>query len=453
MASMSNMEGCPVAVSVTTVNDVLDGYVQLDISCLDRIYLNGYVPNLQVGGQVVTFLTRHLGKPVPSPAIFEQIGDRFRRAVSSFIKAHNLPVIRFGKDDRKIDVMRPYQDRLIAAGGSGVAAIGVAQEFQSVWTAYQRDTRAVDLPQFSFVKATRRVSCYYFYVVDEQFGPGFVKICSYFPYPIKVWVNGHEWAKRQATQAGIGFVELSNGFAACADPAALQCICDRLGPTQIQAFCHRWLDALPTPLSGADEVAGYWWEFSMRQIETSRTIVFDAPRHARSFFEALIADNLDMGRPDTVEIVFGRQIRNGEQRATPGVLKTKVVTRDVDVTVNAFTATPGSSSTSKTAGRCASRPSSTHPPTCGSTDAWSTSTNCRARPVRSTPDCWTLSGSVRAVSLRAQPSRGSRSPPSRRAGGPRPCGSATLGSWPWPAPWPPACTPSPVYPTTAFAPS
>jgi hypothetical protein len=325
---------CPMA-TVVTVNDVLDGHVALDLECLDRIYLNGYVPNLQVGGQVFTFLTRHLGKPIASPAVFEQIGDRFRRAVATFAKDHQIPVVRFGKDERKIDVMRPYQDRLASTGGCGVAAIGVTQEFQSVWTGYQRNGGG-DLPRFTFVKATRRVSCFYFYVVDEQFGPGFVKVCSYFPYPIKVWVNGHEWAKRQAAGAGIGFAELSNGFAACDDPAGLQAICDTLGPHQIQAFCNRWLDALPLPLSGADEVAGYWWEFSMRQIETSRTIMFDAPRHARSFFEALVADNLDVGRPDTVEIVFGRQIRNGHRRSTPGVCKTKVVTRGVDVTVNAF---------------------------------------------------------------------------------------------------------------------
>ena len=150
------------------------------------------------------------------------------------------------------------------------------------------------------------------------------------------WVNGHEWAKRQATQAGIGFTELSNGFATCTDPAALQAICDRLGPTQIQAFATRWLYQVPTPLGGADEVAGYWWEFSMRQIEVSQTLVFDAPRHARSFFEALVADNLDLGRPDSVEVIFGRQIRNGPKRSTRGVFKTKVVTRGVDVTVNAF---------------------------------------------------------------------------------------------------------------------
>ncbi len=324
-----------MAPSVVTVNDLLDGHVGLDLECLDRIYLNGYVPGLQVGGQVVTFLTRHLGKPVPSPAVFEQMGARFRRAVAAYARDNGVPVVRFGRDDRKIEVMRPYLDRLAAAGCCGIAAIGMAQEFQPVWTAYQRET-AGDLPQFTFTKASRRVSCYYFYVLDEQFGPGFVKICSYFPYPIKVWVNGHEWAKRQAAKAGIVFTDLSNGFATCADAAGLQAVCDRLGPAQIQAFCNRWLGHLPTPLSDVDEVAGYWWEFSMRQIETSRTIVFDAPRHARAFFEALVADNLDVGRPDTIEIIFGRQIRNGPQRATPGVFKTKVVTRGVEVTVNAF---------------------------------------------------------------------------------------------------------------------
>jgi hypothetical protein len=166
--------------AVVTVSEVLDGHVGLDLECLDRIYLNGYVPTLQVGGQVFTFLTRHLGKPIASPAVFEQIGDRFRRAVAAFAKAHQIPVVRFGREDRKVEVMRPYQDRLAAAGGCGVAAIGLAQEFQSVWTGYQRDGGA-DLPRFSFVKAIRRVSCYYFYVVDEAFGPGFVKICSYFP--------------------------------------------------------------------------------------------------------------------------------------------------------------------------------------------------------------------------------------------------------------------------------
>src|SRR4051812_14736651 len=139
--------------------------------------------------------------------------------------------------------------------------------------------------------------------------------------------------KRQALHAGIGFTELSNGFAATDDPARLQRICDRLGPEQITAFADHWFAVLPVPLTATDQAAGYWWELSMRQIEVSRTIVFAAPRHARGFFEALVADNLDIGRPEQVELIFGRRTRGA---IPPAAFKTKVVTRGVDVTVNAF---------------------------------------------------------------------------------------------------------------------
>jgi hypothetical protein len=321
---------------VVTVNDVLDGHVVLDLECLDRIYLNAYVPMLQVGGQVVSFLTQHLGNPIPSPAIFEKIGLAFRKAVAGFAQDNHIPVVRFGKADRKIEVMRPYLDAQAATGRSGVAAIGVAQEFASVFTGAERPT-SNGIPWFSFAKANRRVTCYYFYLWDIDFGPAFIKICSYFPYPAKIWINGHEWAKRQAVLQGLEFTELSNGFAATEDPAALQAICDRLGPGTITVFVERWLSILPLPLTEADRAAGYWWEISMRQVEVSRTIVFAQPRHARGFFEALVTDNLDIGRPDQVELIFaGRRVRPGRAPAIPEVFKTKLVTRGVEVTINAF---------------------------------------------------------------------------------------------------------------------
>jgi hypothetical protein len=323
-------------MTTTTVNDVLDGQVALDLECLDRIYLNAYVPNLQVGGQVVSFLTRHLGNPIPSPAIFEKIGAAFRTAVVRFSEAEHVPVVRFIKTDRKIDRMRPYLAAQAQTGRSGVAAIGMAQEYASVFTGTRKDAPN-GIPWFAFTKAQRRVTCYYFYLWDVDFGPAFIKICAYFPYPAKIWLNGHEWAKRQAAQAGIGFVELSNGFAAADDPARLQDICDRLSPGTIRVFAERWLATLPTPLTDADREAGYWWELSLRQVEVSRTIVFTHPRHARAFFEALVADNLDIGRPDQVELIFsGRPVRGGRPRKDPEVFKTKVVTRGTDVTVNAF---------------------------------------------------------------------------------------------------------------------
>ena len=152
--------------AVVAVNDLLDGHVALDIECLDRIYLNGYVPNLQVGGQVVSFMTQHLGCRIPSPAIMEKIGTAFRRSVSAFAEANDIPVVRFNKGDRKIDVMRRFLDAQARTGQSGVAAIGVAQEYQNVFAAHEREG-SNGLPWFGFTKADRRVSCFYFYLWDD----------------------------------------------------------------------------------------------------------------------------------------------------------------------------------------------------------------------------------------------------------------------------------------------
>jgi hypothetical protein len=182
-----------MATRAVTVNDVLDGHVGLDLECFDRIYLNGWVPNLQVPGQVVGFLTRHLGFPIPSPAVLERIGLGFGKAVVDFAAEHDIPVVRFAKGQRKVEVMRPHLDRLIRAKRTGVAAIGVAQEFARVFTGttHHADEGGGDVPRFSYAKADRRVTAYYFYLVDEDFGPAFIKICAHFPYPIKIWLNGH----------------------------------------------------------------------------------------------------------------------------------------------------------------------------------------------------------------------------------------------------------------------
>jgi hypothetical protein len=97
------------------------------------------------------------------------------------------------------------------------------------------------------------------------------------------------------------------------------------------------MSILPLPLTQADRAAGYWWELSMRQIETSRTIVFDAPRQARRFFEALLVDNLDIGRPDHVELIFtGHRTRWGRPPRQQPTYKTRIDTRDtIGITVNA----------------------------------------------------------------------------------------------------------------------
>lgn len=175
------------------------------------------------------------GQPIPSPAAVAKIGEAFRVSVARFAEANQVPVVRFGKGERKVEVMRRYVAAQAGTGRSGVAAIGVAQEFQRVFTAATTPARGGGAPHFAWGKADRRVTCYYFYVWDADFGMAFIKVCAYFPYPVKIWLNGHEWAKRQARKAGIGFTELSNGFATTDDPVGLQAICDRLGAGTIRS--------------------------------------------------------------------------------------------------------------------------------------------------------------------------------------------------------------------------
>jgi len=164
------------------------------------------------------------------------------------------------------------------------------------------------------------VTCYYFSLWEEDSGPAFIQVCACFPCPAKIWVTGHERARRQAVQAGLAFAGLSSGFASCDDPAGLQAICGRLQPGTIEVFARRWLHRIPMPLGSTDRDAGYWRECPMRQVEVSRAVVVDAPRRARSFFEALIAGSLDLGRPENVEIIFGRRVRCD----TPGTFGTAI---------------------------------------------------------------------------------------------------------------------------------
>lgn len=174
--------------SVTNINEVLDGHVTLEVECVDRMLLNAYVPNLQVGGQVVKFLTGLRGNPVPSPTLFNQIGNRFRREVKAFAADHGVPILSLKKpdrsrwDDRKVDHVQPYADRAEVEGRFGVVAIVWAQEFQWVFGGRDRsDTPGVF--HYEFAKSSRRVGTYYFYVLDPDFGLGFIKVCTYFPYP------------------------------------------------------------------------------------------------------------------------------------------------------------------------------------------------------------------------------------------------------------------------------
>ncbi|MDQ6782603.1 MAG: hypothetical protein M3063_03980 [Actinomycetota bacterium] len=304
---------------------VLADHVTLEVECIDRMYLNVYQPRLQFAEGVVSFLRHHRGNQIASSALLEPISRQFISEIHRFAQDRHVAVVDFAKGQRKDELAHEFLAEFDEP--EGVLFIGRAQERTRVFRTEKRRNPVTGATYPWIVAATAMVNHFYVYAVDADFGPFFFKFCTYFPYNAKLCINGNEWAKRQAAKAGIGFEALDNGFAAVDDPARLQRICDRLDATKIDRLARKWLKILPHPFTAADRRGGYRYDISVLQAEFSLTQMLDRPASGRVFFETVVRENLDMGRPDRVSVIFDRRIHNGRRRATVSRFRTRVFTQ------------------------------------------------------------------------------------------------------------------------------
>jgi hypothetical protein len=313
--------------------DVLAGHVLFEIEAIDRMYLNLYQPRLQHGAGIAAFFVGHRGNRFASSGLMAPMTAAFTANIGHFAAARGLDLVRFARGQRKDEVTAGYLRRAETDDRGLVPAqvlyVGVAQEKQKVFRTVKRRNPVTGAAYPWLVPASAVVNQYYFYCVDEEFGPVCVKFSGYFPYTGRLILNGNEYAQRQAAKAGIGFTRLDNAFAAVDDVAAVQQICDGLDEGKITALAARLLAMLPHPFTPDDTAAGYRYELSVLQAEFSVTQMLDAPVAGRIFFDQLIRDNLDLGRPDRVSLIFDRKIVRKGKRATPGRFRTRVITDGV----------------------------------------------------------------------------------------------------------------------------
>jgi hypothetical protein len=305
-----------------SVADVIRRHVCLEVEGIDRMYLNVYQPKLQSEKQAAWFFRYHRQQAVPSSALMGEMTRAFLARVDAFVEKEKIPVVAFQKGERKDDVAAAYRECF--SGKEGVLFLGKAQEKVTVFRTEKRtDANGKKYPWI--VKSATPVNQFYFYGIDDDFGPFFLKFSTYFPYNAKLCINGHEYVKRQLAKEGIAFTPLDNGVLSCADPKRLQQICDGLSAAKIDALLRKWLAKLPHPYAAADRKAGYRYDLSILQAEFSLTQVLDRPQTGRVFFEEIIRENLDLGRPDQVQLIFQRRVT----RQTPGRFRTRVLTEGV----------------------------------------------------------------------------------------------------------------------------
>jgi hypothetical protein len=299
-------------------------HVVLELECIDRMYLNAYVPKLTSEAGIAAFCRGYLGHRFASTKQAVMMTEAFIKAIQAFIQKEGLELVRFHKGQRKDAVMQRHLRHFKKQ--EGVLFVGVAQEKMRV----PRTTRKA-LPGGGTIPwilySTAMVNVYYFYCRDKDFGPFFLKFCSYFPYSAKLCLNGHEYLKCQLAQRGLAFEPMDNGLLACADLKAAQRISDGLSEAKIDAFFRKWLARLPHPYSAQDRKAGYRYDLSVLQAEFSLTQVWDRATHGRCFFEEVIRENIDLGRPEQVQLIFARKMQR--KTATDGRCRTRIITEGV----------------------------------------------------------------------------------------------------------------------------
>ena len=306
-----------------TVAEILREHVTLEVEGIDRMYLNVYVPALPRAGGVASFFRFHRGYRFASSALMDPITKAFIAPMEQFAQQAQVPVVTFEKGQRKDDVAAEFRKKFRAS--EGVLFIGKAQEKMPVFRTERRRHEQTGATYPWLVRSTAMVNHFYVYCMDEDCGPFFLKFCTYFPYLAKLCLNGHEYVKQQLAQRGIRHEALDNGILACADPKRVQALCDGLSAEKIDGLLRRWFRKLPHPFTAKDRQAGYRYQISILQAEFSLTQVLERPVTGRVFFEEVIRENLDIGRPSQVQLIFDRRV----SRRTPGKFRTRVITDGV----------------------------------------------------------------------------------------------------------------------------
>jgi len=302
------------------VRELQEDHVESELTCHDRLYLNLFVPILCSLGGIAFVIRNLLQYQVPIPVAFKAVRDDFVSWVECFAQENGIKIHRFTNKEQnsKEQIVREYLDNF--PWKEGVFFIGKAQEKvkvpQGSWVPRKANP---DQKWFKLRWGYVMVNQYYFYFLDDDWGVGFIKFSSYAPFAGRFYINGHEYVKRQLEKKGIEYEALDNGVGKCEDPKAAQRIANGITANRLEKLIRKWIRTVPNPLAvmprGRNGVTTLKYEISMLQTEIACTQLWKKAQDGLQFFEQVIRENIDLGRPEKVGVIFGKQIRKATRKA------------------------------------------------------------------------------------------------------------------------------------------
>ena len=230
-----------------TVADVLTDHVVFEVECIDRMYLNVYVPRLQYAAGLVGFVHRQLGLPIASTAPLGKISDavRGRDAPLRPRPAGAVGGLRQGPAQGRRRCTSTWPG---STGEEGVLFIGRAQEKTAAVPHRETPQRRRAQAYPWIVQSTGVVNQFYFYCRGRRLRPVLPQVLLLLPLQRQA-VHQRPRVGQAASRQGRDRVHRAGQrLRRLRRPAALQAICDRLGPTKIDALLRKWLAIAAAPV-------------------------------------------------------------------------------------------------------------------------------------------------------------------------------------------------------------
>jgi hypothetical protein len=291
------------------LSELLGRHVQLSYTAWDRIVLNGYLDRLQRPENISYFFREVGGVPAVTPEVLMSRTAPYRAWVARYAAEHAIPLVAALKGQRKEDVVAPYYRRFQAT--EGVVAILTSTESGRTFVSYTpRYPPSGGDPGYRLLHpARKRFLHYYFYLLDPVLGPMSVRVGTFLPFTLAVFLNGHSFLAQELTRLGVGFRKDDNAFLAVDDLAALAAAAARLTPQLIERRCRYWVWQLAPRFTAEEgEAVDLHYRYSLAQIELATDVIFRRSAPLKALFRRATELGILLGGADRTTHLFGRRI-------------------------------------------------------------------------------------------------------------------------------------------------
>ena len=291
------------------LSELLGRHVEFSYTAWDRIVLNGYLDRLQRPENISYFFREVVGVPAVTPEVLMSRTAPYRARVTREAAEQAIPLVAAPTGQRKEDLVAPYYRRFQAT--EGVVAILTSTESGRTFVSYTpRYPPSGGDPGYRLLHpARKRFLHYYFYLLDPVLGPMSVRVGTFLPFTLAVFLNGHSFLAQELTRLGVGFRKDDNAFLAVDDLAALQAAAERLTPRLIEQRCGYWVRRLAPRFMAEEQAAvDLHYRYSVAQIELATDVIFRRSAPLKALFRRATELGILLGGADRTTHLFGRRI-------------------------------------------------------------------------------------------------------------------------------------------------